>query len=442
VDPLGGGASAEIGQGSARLFERACRVIPGGVNSPVRAFAAVGGGPVFLRRGAGSHVWDVDGREYIDLVGSWGPLILGHAHPAVLDAIARAASNGTSFGAPTEVEVELAEALVSAVPSIESVRLVSSGTEATMSAVRLARGATGRDLVIKFEGCYHGHADSFLIQAGSGAATFGHPSSPGVTAGTARDTLNVPYNDLMAVDEACATNRGRVAAVIVEPVAANMGCVLAEPGFLPGLRKICDREGAVLIFDEVITGFRLGYGGAQERFGVLPDLTTLGKVMGGGLPVAAYGGARELMKHLAPDGPVYQAGTLSGNPLAVAAGRTMLELLKDGSVYRRLESLGGRLREGIEGNIRALGAPVSYTGIASLGCLYFRPAPVGNWDEAKQSDTERFRRYFREMLRLGIYLAPSQFEAGFLCAAHTEDEVDRIVAANRRALAAAYEETP
>jgi glutamate-1-semialdehyde 2,1-aminomutase len=275
------------GDRSAKLFARALRVIPGGVNSPVRAFAAVGGGPVFFRRGAGSHVWDEDGREYVDLVGSWGPLILGHAHPVILDAVARAAKDGTTFGAPTEGEVELAEAIVDAVPSIESVRMVSSGTEATMSAVRLARGVTGRDLLIKFDGCYHGHADSFLIQAGSGAATFGNPSSPGVTGGTARDTLNVPYNDLAAVETACTANPGRLAAIIVEPVAANMGCVLPEPGFLEGLRKICDREGACLIFDEVITGFRLGYGGAQQRFGVLPDLTTLGKVMGGGLPAAA-----------------------------------------------------------------------------------------------------------------------------------------------------------
>jgi glutamate-1-semialdehyde 2,1-aminomutase len=407
----------------------------------VRAFAAVGGGPLFFRRGAGSHVWDEDGREYIDLVGSWGPLILGHAHPAILEAVARAAVDGTSFGAPTEGEVDLAEAIVEAVPSIEVVRLVSSGTEATMSAVRLARGATGRDLLIKFEGCYHGHADSFLIQAGSGAATLGHPSSPGVTAGTAHDTLNVPYNDLGSVEAACAANRGRLAAIIVEPVAANMGCVLPEPGFLDGLRKICDREGAVLIFDEVITGFRLGYGGAQERFGVRPDLTTLGKVMGGGLPVAAYGGRRDLMKHLAPEGPVYQAGTLSGNPLAVAAGRAMLALLRDGTAYRQLEALGVRLREGIEGNIHMLGVPATYTGIASLGCLYFLSEPIRNWGEAKQADTARFRRYFREMLRLGVYLAPSQFEAAFLCTAHTDEEVDWIIAANRRALTAAFEET-
>jgi glutamate-1-semialdehyde 2,1-aminomutase len=425
---------------SAELFARAQRVIPGGVNSPVRAFAAVGGGPLFFRSGKGSRVWDEDGAEYVDLVGSWGPLILGHAHPEILEAVVRATRNGTSFGAPTEGEVDLAEAIVDAVPSIESVRLVSSGTEATMSAVRLARGVTGRDLLIKFEGCYHGHGDSFLIQAGSGAATFGHPSSPGVTEGTARDTLNVPYNDLGAVEEAVAANRGRLAAIIVEPVAANMGCVLPEPGFLEGLRKICDREGACLVFDEVITGFRLAYGGAQERFSVRPDLTTLGKVMGGGLPVAAYGGGWGWMKQLAPQGAVYQAGTLSGNPLAVAAGRTMLRLLKDGSVYKRLEALGKRLREGVEANVRRLGLPVTYSGIASLGCLYFHAGPIRNWADAKQADTERFRVYFREMLRRGVYLAPSQFEAAFLSAAHTEEDVDRIVQANGEALALAFEE--
>lgn len=438
---IGQGERPAAGPRSAELFARALRVIPGGVNSPVRAFAAVGGGPLFLRRGSGARVWDEDGREYIDCVGSWGPLILGHAHPAILEAVARAAASGTSFGAPTEGEVEFAEAIVDAVPSIETVRLVSSGTEATMSAVRLARGATGRDVVIKFDGCYHGHSDSFLIQAGSGGATFGHPSSPGVTAGTARDTLNVRYNDLEAVEAACDAQRGKVAAIIVEPVAANIGCVLPEPGFLAGLRGICDREGAILIFDEVITGFRLAYGGAQERFTVCPDLTTLGKVLGGGLPLAAYGGRRDLMEQLAPSGPVYQAGTLSGNPLAVAAGRAMLGLLKDGAVYRVLEGLGRKLREGIEQNIRSLSLPACATGIASIGCVYFLAGPVRSWDDAKRADTGRFRRYFREMLRLGVYLAPSQFEAAFLCAAHTEEDIDWIVAANRRALLAAFEET-
>ncbi len=426
---------------SGALFARAAEVIPGGVNSPVRAFRAVGGGPVFVARGAGSRIWDVDGSEYIDLVGSWGPLILGHAHPAILEAVARAAEKGTSFGAPTEGEVALAEEIVAAVPSIESVRLVSSGTEATMSAVRLARGATGRDVILKFAGCYHGHGDSFLIEAGSGAATFGNPSSPGVTAGTARDTLNVPYNDLEAVAAAFAAYPGKLAAIIVEPVAANMGCVLPEPGFLEGLRSICDREGSLLIFDEVITGFRLAYGGAQERFGVTPDLTTLGKVIGGGLPVGAYGGRRDLMRRLAPEGPVYQAGTLSGNPLAVAAGRAMLAHLRDGSVYGKLEALAARLRAGVEKNLRDLGAPATYIGIGSLGCLYFKTGPLTNWEEVKSADTRRFGIYFHEMLNRGIYLAPSQFEAGFLCAAHTEEEIDGIVEASREALGVAFGET-
>jgi glutamate-1-semialdehyde 2,1-aminomutase len=407
------------------------------VNSPVRAFRAVGGDPPFLKRGEGALVRDEDGREYVDLVSSWGPLILGHAHPEIVEAVGTAARGGTSFGAPTAAEVELAEAIVGAVPSVESVRLVSSGTEATMSAVRLARGVTGRDVLVKFEGCYHGHGDSFLIQAGSGAATFGHPSSPGVTEGTARDTLCARFNDLESVEELFRANPGRVAAVIVEPVAANMGLVLPEPGFLEGLRALCDREGALLIFDEVITGFRLGYGGAQERFGVMPDLTTLGKVIGGGLPVGAYGGRREVMKELAPEGPVYQAGTLSGNPLAVAAGRAMLRALEDGSVFARLDELAGRLRSGIERNISDLGAPVTLVSIASLSCLYFRPEAPRNWQDAAASDTGRFGTYFREMLGRGIWLAPSQFEAAFLCAAHTEEQVDRIVEANREALAAA-----
>jgi glutamate-1-semialdehyde 2,1-aminomutase len=430
------------GPRSAALFQRACRVIPGGVNSPVRAFRAVGGGPLFLSRGSGARVWDEDGREYLDLVSSWGPLILGHAHPAIIEALAQAARGGTSFGAPTAAEVEFAETIVAAVPSIEVVRLVSSGTEATMSAVRLARGFTGRDLVVKFEGCYHGHGDAFLIQAGSGAATFGHPSSPGVTAGTARDTLNAPYNDLDAVNALFAKYPGKIAAVIVEPVAANMGCVLPEPGFLEGLRTTCDQQGALLIFDEVITGFRLAYGGAQERFGIRADLTTLGKIVGGGLPVGAYGGRREIMRQLAPEGPVYQAGTLSGNPLAVAAGRAMLAALRVGGVYGRLESLGARLRAGMERNITELDAPATWISIASLGCLYFHPGPVRSWAEAKHADTKRFGVYFREMLRQGVYLAPSQFEAGFLSAAHTEEDIDRVIAASHQAMTVALSEVP
>ena len=435
------GAPRWEGARSAALYERACRVIPGGVNSPVRAFRAVGGSPLFIRKGKGARVWDEDGREYIDLVGSWGPLILGHAHPAILEAVEKAARDGTSFGAPTAAEAEFAERIVAAVPSLESVRMVNSGTEATMSAVRLARGATGRSLIVKFEGCYHGHGDSFLIQAGSGAATFGHPSSPGVTPGTAHDTLNAPYNDLAAVERLFAEHPGAVAAVIVEPVAANMGCVLPEAGFLAGLRALCTREGALLIFDEVITGFRLAYGGAQERFGVRPDLTTLGKIIGGGLPVGAYGGQRELMRQLAPEGPVYQAGTLSGNPLAMAAGMAMLEQLRDGTVYQRLEVLGRRLGEGMRAIVAESATPATWISIASIGCLYFHRGPVRSWAEARNADTARFGVYFGEMLRQGIYLAPSQFEAGFLSAAHTEEDVDRILDANRRAVAAAFERT-
>ncbi|MDM7915431.1 MAG: glutamate-1-semialdehyde 2,1-aminomutase [Candidatus Eisenbacteria bacterium] len=425
---------------NASLFERALRVIPGGVNSPVRAFRAVGGGPPFLRRGAGSHVWDEEGREYLDLVGSWGPLILGHAPEPVVEAITRAARDGTSFGASTVTEIEMAETIVEAVPSIESVRLVSSGTEATMSALRLARGVTGKDLLIKFDGGYHGHADSFLIQAGSGAATLGYPSSPGVTAGMARDTAVARYNDLASVERIVADNPGRLAAIIVEPVAANIGCLLPAHGFLQGLRNICDREKAALIFDEVITGFRLGWGGAQERFSVLPDLTTLGKVIGGGLPVGAYGGRRDWMRYLAPEGPIYQAGTLSGNPLAVAAGRATLEMLRDGAVYRRLEALGARLAAGLNRAVADLGGESSYVGIASLGTLWFRPFLPQNADEAREADTGRFAIFFREMLRRSIYIAPSQFEAWFLSAAHTEEEIDRVVAAARESLAVAQGE--
>lgn len=427
-------------ESSRELYARACRVMPGGVNSPVRAFRAVGGGPLFIESAHGARVRDVDGREYIDLVGSWGPMILGHAHPAILEAVAAAARGGTSFGAPTRGEVELAEEIVAAVPSIESVRLVSSGTEATMSAIRLARACTKRDLVVKFVGCYHGHADSFLIQAGSGAATFGHPSSPGVTAGTARDTLTTDYNDVDGVERLFAANPGRIAAIIVEPVAANMGCVLPDEGFLPCLRSVCDREGSLLIFDEVITGFRLAYGGAQERFGVTPDITTLGKIIGGGLPVGAYGGRADIMAHLAPAGPVYQAGTLSGNPLAVAAGKAMLAHLKDGAVHAAIERLGTRLADGMRSLAREIcGDEATYVGIGSLGCLYFARAPLRSWEDAKRADTGRFGRFFHSMLDQGIYMAPSQFEAAFVSAAHTEDDVDRILEAARVALGHAME---
>ncbi len=427
------------GDRSRALFERAARVIPGGVNSPVRAFGAVGGHPPFIASGRGARIVDADGREYLDFVGSWGPLLFGHADPEVIAAVTEAAGRGTSFGAPTEAEVLLAEQITAMVPSVEKVRLVSSGTEAAMSAVRLARGATGRDKVIKFEGCYHGHGDAFLIQAGSGAATFGVPSSPGVPEGTARDTVVARYNDLDSVCVQFKRNPDQVAAVIVEPVAGNMGCVPPEPGFLEGLRKSCDTHGALLIFDEVITGFRLARGGAQERFGVRPDLTVMGKVLGGGLPLGAYGGRSDLMDRIAPAGPVYQAGTLSGNPLATAAGLAMLRKIdreEKGTpgLYTRLDRLAARLAEGMGSILRESGLPASLTGCGSLFTLFFTPGPVKSWNEAKAADTALFGRWFRGMLARGVYLAPSQFEAGFLSAAHTDADVDFLLGAARETL--------
>jgi glutamate-1-semialdehyde 2,1-aminomutase len=420
---------------SERLFARARHVMPGGVNSPVRAFGAVGGTPPFIARARGARLWDADGNEYLDYVGSWGPMILGHAHPAIVEAVRTAAVDGTSYGAPTEREVELAELVVRLVPSIDRVRLVSSGTEATMAAVRLARAATGRPKLIKFQGCYHGHADAFLIKAGSGAATFGQPSSPGVTPGTAADTLNARYNDLASVETLLEANRGQVAAIIVEPVAANLGTVAPDPEFLPGLRRLTSDDGALLIFDEVITGFRLSLGGAQERYGVLPDLTTLGKVLGGGLPVGAYGGRADLMDQMAPVGPVYQAGTLSGNPLATAAGLAQLRALdEDPGVYDRLEHLGARLAEGLAKALAASGIECTLNRVGSLLCLYFGPGPVRDWDGAERADAARFGAYFQEMLGLGIYLAPSQFEAAFISAAHTDEDIARTVEAAGTAL--------
>ncbi|MGD8396055.1 MAG: glutamate-1-semialdehyde 2,1-aminomutase [Candidatus Eiseniibacteriota bacterium] len=417
------------------MHTRADRVMPGGVNSPVRAYGAVGGDPPFIASAAGARVRDADGREYIDYVGSWGPMILGHAAPTVVEAVRSVAPLGTSFGAPTALEVEMAELVCSMVPSVEQVRMVCSGTEATMSAVRLARAATGRDTILKFEGCYHGHGDSFLIQAGSGAATFGQPSSPGVTRGTAADTFNATYNDLASVEAIVAAHGPTLAAIIVEPVAANMGTVLPAAGFLEGLRALCDRHGALLIFDEVITGFRLAPGGAQERFGVLPDLTTLGKVIGGGLPVGAYGGRAELMRQLAPVGPVYQAGTLAGNPLAMAAGLAQLRALDaDPSIYERLERLGTRLENGLREVLAPLDLRCQLNRIGSLSCMYFTDTPVVDWPSAARSDTERFGRYFRAMLEEGVYLAPSQFEAAFISAAHTDADIDRTIEAAGRAL--------
>ncbi len=415
---------------SKELFERAQHGIPGGVNSPVRAFGSVGGQPLFIDRADGSTIWDVDGNAYLDFVGSWGPMILGHNHPAVREAVATALRKGTSFGAPTAAEAHLAEIVIQMVPSVEVVRLVNSGTEATMSAVRLARAATGRAKVIKFRGGYHGHADAFLVEAGSGAATLGVPSSPGVTAGTAADTLNAEYNALESVGRLLDRNTDQVACVIVEPVAGNMGCIPPANGFLLGLRELCSKHGALLVFDEVMTGFRVAPGGAQQHYDVMPDLTTLGKILGGGLPVGAYGGRRDLMRQVAPDGPVYQAGTLSGNPLATAAGIATLSYLRDHpEVYKHLEERGRQLDEGWRALVENNGYPLTWNRVGSMGSLFFSSEPVTDWNSASRSDRNAFTRYFRGMLDLGIYLAPSPFEAGFLSAAHTVSDIKRTLEA-------------
>ena len=421
---------------SKTLMEEARRWMPGGVNSPVRAFTAVGGTPPVIVSAEGAFLRDADGNEYLDLVGSWGPLILGHGHPAVKEAVRNALERGTSFGAPTEGEALLARRLVEAVPSLERVRLVNSGTEAAMSAVRLARGYTGRDGIVKFEGCYHGHGDCFLIQAGSGALTLGAPSSPGVTRGAAKDTFLARYNDLGSVKALFQEHPGRVAAVIVEPVAGNMGCIPPEAGFLEGLRSLCTEEGALLVFDEVITGFRVAPGGAQARFGVTPDLTVLGKIIGGGLPVGAYGGRAEIMARLAPEGPVYQAGTLSGNPLAVAAGLAAVEALSAEPPYDRLEALGARLEAGLRKHMEAAPFPLAFNRVGSMATLFFGEDPVRDLASASACDTQRFARYFHEMLDRGIYLPPSPFETFFLSAAHTKEMVDRVVEAAGGALQA------
>lgn len=417
------------------LFNRALRVIPGGVNSPVRAFGAVGGTPVFFRAGRGSRIVDVEGREYIDLVGSWGPLILGHAHPEVVDAVTGAVRRGTSFGAPTVAEVELAELVVDRVPAVEQVRLVNSGTEAGMSALRLARGATGRTRIVKFEGCYHGHGDSFLIKAGSGALTFAAPSSPGVPEATAALTLVARFNDLESVRELFAVHGGEVAAVIVEPVAGNMGTVPPSPGFLEGLRQLTSEHGALLIFDEVMTGFRVARGGAQERYGVLPDLTVLGKVLGGGLPVGAFGGRRDILEKLAPDGPVYQAGTLSGNPLATASGLATLNVLDRQGVYEELEEKGRRLEEALKSAVAQSKFPVTIQRVGSMMTLFFVEGPVENLDSLKEVRTDLYGRFFHGMLRRGVSLPPSQYEAFFLSLAHSEEDIERIGAAARETIA-------
>ena len=418
---------------SESLFARAREVIPGGVNSPVRAFKAVGGQPLFIARGDGAYIYDVDGNQYIDYVGSWGALILGHAHPAVVEAVTAATRNGTSFGASTEAEVRLAELVIQAVPSIEMVRFVNSGTEATMSALRLARAYTNRSKILKFAGGYHGHADMLLVAAGSGALTLGVPDSPGVPAEATAQTLVAPYNDIAAVRAHFERFPGEIAAVIVEPVAGNMGCVPPQPDFLPGLRELTREFGAVLILDEVMTGFRVAYGCAQALYGVTPDLTCLGKIVGGGLPAAAYGGRRDIMALVAPSGPVYQAGTLSGNPLAMAAGETQLRLLQEPGVYETLERRSAALAAGIGEAAAAAGVPVYQTRVGSMFTTFFTPGPVVDETTAKQSDTAAFGTFFHAMLEQGIYLAPSQFEAGFLSLAHSDADIERTIAAARAA---------
>jgi glutamate-1-semialdehyde 2,1-aminomutase len=409
---------------SEALFAEARKHIPGGVDSPVRAFRAVGGTPRFIARARGSAVWDVDDNRYIDYLASWGPLIAGHAHPGVVAAIQDAATRGTSYGAPTAAEVELAQLVKRAFPSIDLVRFVNSGTEATMSALRLARAFTGREMVLKFDGGYHGHADGLLVQAGSGPLTLGQPDSPGVPREAAAQTLSVPYNDLAAVREAFVAHAGQIAAVIVEPVAGNMGVVPPEAGFLEHLRGVTREHGALLVFDEVITGFRVALGGAQERWRVTPDLTCLGKIIGGGLPVGAYGGRREIMEQVSPLGPVYQAGTLSGNPLAMAAGLATLRLLTEPGVYDHLERLSARLVDGIGERARAAGVPYAANRVASMFTGFFCDGPVNDYAAAKRADTERYARFFHAMLERGVYLAPSQFEAGFVSLAHTEADVE------------------
>ncbi len=420
---------------SHQLFDRAKEFIPGGVNSPVRAFRAVGGNPIFIKSAKGAYLYDEDGNAYLELINSWGPMVLGHAHEEVEKAVRDALSGSFSFGAPTRREVEMAELITRMVPSVEKVRMVNSGTEATMSAIRLARGYTGREKMIKFEGCYHGHGDSFLIAAGSGAVTMGVPDSPGVTTGVARDTLTAPYNDLDAVRTLAEANRGNIAAIIVEPVAGNMGLVLPKPGFLEGIREICTREGIVLIFDEVMTGFRLAKGGVQERLGVTPDLTTLGKIIGGGMPVGAYGGKREIMEFVSPAGPVYQAGTLSGNPIAMAAGLAMLRHLDTHpETYNRLEAVGNALAEGFRGNLQKLGLNYTINHIGSMFSLFFTEQEVYDFESAKTSDTTLFGKYFQAMLRRGVYLAPSQYESLFLSTALTDEHIDTIIRASYASL--------
>ncbi len=421
---------------SRKLQQRAEQLIPGGVNSPVRAFRAVGGDPLYIVRGQGSHVWDADGNEYVDYIGSWGPLILGHAAPAVIEAVIAAARRGTSFGASTPAETDLAELVIAAFPHMDKVRFVSSGTEATMSAIRLARAYTKRKYIVKFEGCYHGHADALLVKAGSGVATLGIPGSAGVLEEFIQFTLALPYNDIGAIEQAFEKFKGQIACVIVEPVVGNMGCVPPASGYLEALRAITQRENSLLIFDEVMTGFRLAYGGAQELYAIQPDLTTLGKIIGGGLPVGAYGGPAEIMDMIAPLGPVYQAGTLSGNPLAMAAGcATLSHLGAHKDVYKKLDQLAGELVAGVAAAAKDAGVVLCHNRVGSMFTWFFTKGPVTDWTSAAKCDTDAFGRYFRAMLENGIYVPPSQFEAAFLSAAHTEQDVQQTIAAAKRAFA-------
>lgn len=421
---------------SRTIYARARQLMPGGVNSPARAFGAVGGEPIVIDRGEGPHLVDVDGNRYLDYIGSWGPMILGHGHPEVLAAVREAMERGTSFGAPTEAENQLAERIIAAVPSVELVRLVSSGTEATMSAIRLARGFTGRDLIVKFSGNYHGHVDSLLVAAGSSAATLGVPNSPGVTAGTSKDTLVLPYNDPQAAEEAFAEHGSKIAGVILEPVVGNMGCVPGRPEFLRRLRELTREHGALLIFDEVMTGFRVAFGGAQSLLGISPDLTTFGKIVGGGFPIGAYGGREEVMRHVLPDGDVFQAGTLSGNPVATAAGIATLRVLSEQPPYDQLEKLGSALGEGLSAAAEEAGIPATVGRRGSMLTLFFSTQPVVDWSTAERCDTARFAKFFWGMMEAGIYLPCSQYEALFVSAAHTETHIRDTVEAARRVLAA------
>ncbi len=420
---------------SEQLFAESLNHIPGGVNSPVRAFRGVGGQPFFAERAAGAHVWDVDGKDYIDYVGTWGPAILGHAHPAIVQAVQSAAERGTSFGIPSEAEVRMAQVVKDCVPSVEKVRMVNSGTEACMSAIRVARGFTDRPKIIKFDGCYHGHVDSLLVKAGSGALTCGNPDSGGVPAEFTAHTIVLPFNDRDAVEQAFAANKGQVAGIILEPVPGNAGVYLPRDGYLEFLREITTANNSLLIFDEVMTGFRVSLGGVQERFGITPDLSCFGKIIGGGLPVGAFGGRAEVMDVLAPDGPVYQAGTLSGNPLAMAAGLATLEELKTGSAHEQLETIGTRLETGLNAAAERAGIPVITQRAGSMSCLFFAEKPVHNLAEAMNTDRERFKKYFHGMLAEGVYLAPSAFEAAFLSAAHTEADIDSTIAAAEKVMA-------